>query len=51
MDEAECKRNLLESLQFTFALDNMRPEAAAFVQQQVEEFVSAYRTINVINVF
>ena len=49
MDEAECKRNLLESLQFTFGLDNMRPEAADFVQQQVEEFVSAYRMINVIN--
>jgi len=44
MDEAECKRNLLESLQFTFGLDNMQPEATDFVQLQVEQFVSAYRT-------
>lgn len=49
MDEAGCKRNLLESLQFTFGLDNMRPEAEDFVQQRVEEFVSAYRATNVIN--
>jgi hypothetical protein len=49
MDEAEYKRNLLESLQFTFGLDYVRPEAADFVQQQVEEFASVYRMIDVVN--
>jgi hypothetical protein len=49
MDEAECKRKLLESLQFTFGLDSMRPEAADFVQQRVAEFRAAYRILNVIN--
>ena len=47
MDEAECKRNMLESLQFTFGLDNMSPGAEDLVQQRVEEFVSAYRMINI----
>jgi hypothetical protein len=47
MDEAECKRNMLESLQFTFGLDNISPGAEDLVQQRVEEFVSAYHMINI----
>jgi hypothetical protein len=43
MDEAECERNLLESLRFTFGLESMSTEAADFVRRQVEEFVIAYR--------
>ncbi len=45
MDDAECKRNLLESLQLTFGLGSLRQEAADFVQQQVEEFASAYSRV------
>ena len=44
MDESECKRDLLESLKFTFGLNSVVPEAGDFVQQRVEEFVAAYRT-------
>jgi hypothetical protein len=43
MDETECERNLLESLQFTFGPESMGTEAADFVRRQVEEFVLAYR--------
>jgi hypothetical protein len=48
--EVECKRNILESLQFTFGLDNMTQEAGDFVQQRVEEFISSYRAIRAENI-
>jgi hypothetical protein len=42
--EAECKRSILESLQFTFSLDHMNVDALDFMQEQIEKFVCAYKS-------
>ena len=42
--EAECKRSILESLQFTFGLDRMNVDALDFMQEQIEKFVCAYNS-------
>jgi hypothetical protein len=41
--EAEYKQYILESLEFTFGLDQTDAEALDFVQKQIEAFVRVYR--------
>ncbi len=43
-NESECKRHILESLEFTFGLNHINEDALDLVQEQINEFVRAYHS-------